>query len=164
MAVSIIQNRSLPTQKSFLISLAMVIPALLFSCSARYGSLKLDPQAQEEFESNRVPTEYKYYYYGFSSEPYVVFGIEPDYVVNSRMWREAAPDTEEFKEMIRWIWADYGYQKFGADILDPTGKKVGILYSAISQISVKFMDDNQIVVMPNSPFLWGPDGGNDWSP
>jgi hypothetical protein len=142
----------------------MVIPALLVSCSARYGSLKLDPQAEEEFESNRVPTKYKYYYYGFSTAPYVVFGIEPNYAVNSKMWREAVPDTEEFKEMIRWIWEDYGYQKFGADILDPAGKKVGILYSAISQISVKFVDDNQIVVMPNTPFLGGPDGVNDWAP
>lgn len=164
MDVAIIIKKNMPIRKSFLIWLAMVIPALLISCSARYGSLTLDQQAQEKFESNQVPTDYKYYYYGYSSEPYVVFGIEPNYVVNSKMWREASPDTAEFKELIRWVWEDYGYQKFGADILDPTGKKVGILYSAINQISVKFVDDNQIVVMPNTPFLWGPDAGNDWSP
>lgn len=164
MAVSKITNKYTLIEKLFLTSLGMVISALLFSCSARYGSLQLDTQVQEEFESNSVPKEYKYYYYGFSTAPYVIFGIEPKFVVNSKMWREAAPDTEEFKEMIRWIWEDYGYLKFGADILDPNGAKVGILYSAINQTSIKFVDDNQIVVMPNSPFLWGPDAGNDWSP
>ena len=164
MAVSKNTNKNNLIEKLFLTSLGMVISVLLFGCSARYGSLQLDTQVQEEFESNSVPKEYKYYYYGFSTAPYVIFGIEPKFVVNSKMWREAAPDTEEFKEMIRWIWEDYGYLKFGADILDPNGAKVGILYSAINQTSIKFVDDNQIVVMPNSPFLWGPDAGNDWSP
>ena len=74
------------------------------------------------------------------------------------MWRDLYPDTAEFKKMTRWIWEDYGYQKFGADILDPKGVKVGIMYTAIRQTSVKFVDNNQIVVMPNTPFLWGPDG------
>ena len=63
--------------------------------------------------------------------------------------------------MTRWIWEDYGYYKFGADILDPQGKKVGVFYSAIRETSVKFVNDNQIMVMPNTPFLWGPDDGSD---
>lgn len=157
-------NKNTLIEKSLLIGLEIIIVALLAGCSGQYGSLKLDQQVQEEFESNRVPTEYKYYYYGFSTAPYVVFGIEPHYVLNSKMWREAAPDTKEFKDMIKWIWEDYGYQKFGADILDPNGKKVGILYSAITPTSVKFVGDNQIVVMPSTPYLWGPDGAGDWAP
>jgi hypothetical protein len=157
-------NKNNPIEKILLISLAMVIMALLISCSGSYGSLKLDKQAQEEFESNRLPMEYKYYYYGFDTAPYVIFGIEPKYEIHSKMWREAAPDTKEFKEMVRWIWEDYGYKKFGADILDPNGKKVGILYSAISQTTVKFLGDNQIAVIPNTPFLWGPDGDNARTP
>jgi hypothetical protein len=157
-------NKNNLIQKLFLISQATVIVALLISCGGRYGSLQIDQQAQEAFESDRLPMEYKYYYYGFDTEPYVIFGIEPKYEIHSKMWREAAPDTKEFKEMVRWIWEDYGYHKFGADILDPNGKKVGILYSAISQTTVKFLGDNQIAVMPNTPFLWGPDGNNARTP
>ena len=66
------------------------------------------------------------------------------------------PEAPEFKEMIRWVWEDYGYYKFGADILNPQGKKVGVFYSAIRETSVKFVNSNQIMVMPNTPFLWGP--------
>jgi hypothetical protein len=134
--------------------------ALIAGCTGTYGSIKRDAGVQQAFESNQVPMDYKYYYYG-DSEPYVVIGIEPEYELNSKMWREATPDTEDFKELVRWIWEDYGYYKFGADILDPQGKKVGVFYSAIRETSVKFVNGNQIKVMPNTPFLWGPGDRSD---
>jgi len=158
MSLAAKKNKSIRTISLLLISQAMALVVLLAGCAANYGSLKRDQEVQQAFESQRVPPEYKYYYYGFSTRPYVVFGIEPAYKMNSRLWKEAAPDTAEFKEMIRWIWEDYGYYKFGADILDPTGKKVGVMYTAINETSVKFGNDNQIEVMPNLPFLGGPDG------
>ena len=138
--------------------MGIFVLALIAGCAGTYGSLKRDTGVQQAFESNQVPMDYKYYYYG-DSEPYVVIGIESKYEMGSKMWREVTPDTEDFKEMIRWIWEDYGYYKFGADILDPQGKKMGIFYSSIRGTSVKFMNGNQIMVMPNKPFLWGPEGG-----
>ena len=104
------------------IGLVIITLTLIAGCTANYGSLKLDAQVQQAFESNQVPKNYKYYYYG-DSEPYVIFGIEPEYEMDSYMWRDVSPDTAEFKEMTRWIWEDYGYYKFGADILDPKGVK-----------------------------------------
>jgi len=140
------------------IGLVIISLTLIGGCTANYGSLKRDAQVQQAFESNQVPKNYKYYYYG-DSEPYVIFGIESKYEMDSHMWREVSPDTAEFKEMTRWLWEDYGNDKFGADILDPQGVKVGIMYTAIRGTSVKFVGDNQIVVMPNTPFLWGPEAG-----
>jgi hypothetical protein len=139
------------------IGIVIITLTLIVGCSANYGSLKRDAEVQQAFESNQVPMDYKYYYYA-DSEPYVIFGIEPKYEMDSRMWRDISPDTAEFKEMTRWIWEDYGYIKFGADILDPNGVKVGIMYTAIRETIVKFVGDNQIVVIPHTPFLWGPDG------
>ena len=137
--------------------IGIIVLTLIAGCAGTYGSLKRDAEVQQAFESNQVPKEYKYYYYGFDTRPYAIFGIEPKYEMNSNMWREATPDTDDFKEMVRWIWEDYGYYKFGADILDPQGKKVGVFYSAIRETSLKFVNDNQIMVMPNTPFLWGPE-------
>jgi hypothetical protein len=144
----------------FPLLMGIFVLALIAGCAGTYGSLKRDTEVQQAFETNKVPMGYKYYYYG-DSEPYVVIGIEPEYEMDSKMWREVTPDTEDFKEMIRWIWEDYGYYKFGADILDPQGKKMGIFYSSIRGTSVKFMNGNQIMVMPNTPFLWGPGDGSD---
>ena len=137
----------------------IAVLALFAGCAGNYGSLKRDAEVKQAFESNQVPREYKYYYYG-DSEPYVIFGIEPKYEMDSRMWRDTAPDTAEFKEAIRFMWEDYGYYRFGADILDPNGNKVGILYSSIRETAVKFVGDNQVVVMPHTPFLWGPTAGS----
>jgi len=141
----------------FLLLTSIFAPTLIAGCAGTYGSLKRDAEVQQAFETNQVPGDYIYYYYGFDTQPYVIFGIEPKYEMNSKMWREVTPDTDDFKEMVRWIWEDYGYYKFGADIMDPLGKKVGVFYSAISQTSVKFVNNNQIMVMPNTPFLWGPE-------
>ena len=140
------------------IGIVIIALTLIAGCAANYGSLKQDADVQQAFESNQVPMNYKYYYYG-DSEPYVIFGIEPKYEMDSNMWRDVSPDTAEFKEMTRWVWEDYGYYKFGAKILDQNGVQIGIMYTAIRQTSVKFVGDNQIVVMPNTPFLWGPDTG-----
>ena len=151
-------NRYKSLDNFMAIGMVIIILTLIAGCSANYGSLKQDAEVQQAFESNQVPMDYKYYYYG-DSEPYVIFGIEPKYEMDSRMWRDVSPDTAEFKEMTRWIWEDYGYIKFGADILDPNGVTVGIMYTAIRETSVKFVGDNQIVVIPNTPFLWGPEAG-----
>ena len=140
------------------IVIVIITLALIAGCTANFGRLKRNADVQQAFESYQVPMEYKYYYFA-DSEPYVVFGIEPKYEMDSHMWLDISPDTAEFKEMTRWIWEDYGYTKFGADILDPNGVKVGIMYTAIRETSVKFVGDNQIMVMPDKPYLWGPDGG-----
>ena len=140
------------------IASALIILSLVVGCSGKFGSLKQDVEVQQAFESNQVPMDYKYYHFS-DSEPYVIFGIEPKYSMDSKMWRDASPDTAEFAEMVRFIWEDYGYFKFGANILDPRGNKVGIMYTAIRETSVKFVGDNEIIVMPNKPFLWGPEGG-----
>ena len=141
-----------------IIGIFLTINLLAVGCSSKYGRLRHDVEVQSAFETNRVPMDYQYYYYG-DSEPYVIFGIEPKYEMNSRMWRNVSPDTPEFREMIRFLWEDYNYYRFGADILDPGGQKVGIMYTAIRETTVKFGANNQIEVMPNSPFLWGPVAG-----
>jgi len=137
-------------------ALGIIFLTLVVGCSGKYGSYKRDTGVKQAFETNQVPTEYKYFYYGFDTRPYVIFGIEPKYEMNSKMWKEVSADTSEFKNITRWVWEDYGYYKFGADILDPNGNKVGVLYTAIRETTLKFGDNNQISVIPNSPFLWGP--------
>jgi hypothetical protein len=138
--------------------LMVILTLTSTGCTSKYGQLKHNAEVQQAFELNQVPRDYKYFHYS-DSEPYVILGLIPSYSMESTMWREAYSDTEEFKEMVRWIWEDYGYYKFGADILDPKGTKVGIMYTAIRETSVKFVGDNQIVVMPHTPFLWGPEAG-----
>ena len=87
-----------------------------------------------------------------------IVGIDRDYHMQSRVWREVDHDTEQFKKMIFWVWDDI-YVPFylsGAYITDPSGEKIGIWYSGIWYAAVRFEENKRIVIMPDTPFLGGP--------
>ena len=138
----------------------ILIPALIGGCMASYGNYARDPEIFDAFNNDQVPLNYNYYYYHSGSFPIAVIGIEKIYNVHSKMWRNVEPGTEEFKDLIQWIWEDYGYSRFAARINDPTGKQVGIMYTSIREVAIKFTDDGRILVIPHSPFLWGPDANS----
>ena len=138
----------------------ILILILMGGCMGSYGSYNQDSEVMEAFNNQRVPPDYRYYYYHSGSEPIAVIGVEKKYDAGSRMWREVDPDTEQFKDMIRWIWGDYGYNSFAARINDPSGQQVGIMFTSVREVTIKFAGGNRIVVMPNTPFLWGPSAGS----
>ena len=126
-------------------------------CSGRYGSFQRDKEVYHAFENNQVNPDYKYFANSQHPETPAIVGIDPQYKFESKFWREIDSDTEDFKTSVLRIWEDYGFYKYGANILDPTGKKMGIYYSAVDIKAIKFSEDNKIEIMINTPFLWGPD-------
>jgi hypothetical protein len=134
--------------------------ALLAGCSGMYGSYRRDAEIYQSFRTNQVNGNYTYYYNGVGNQVYAIIGIEHKYQIHSKFWREVKPNTEEFNRLTNRIWADYGYRTYGADLLDPAGNKIGIVYTSIYEVAVKFLGDNLIEVMLGTPYLWGPgDGG-----
>ena len=142
-------------------SFTLITAAVLFfsGCSGMYGSYKRDAEIYQAFQSGQVDRNYTYYYNGVGNQVYAIIGIEPKYQIHSKFWREVKPDTEEFKKLTGQIWEDYGYRTYGADILDPAGIKIGIVYTSIYEVVTKFLGDNQIEVMLGTPYLWGPGNG-----
>ena len=121
-------------------------------CSGSYGSLQRDPQVTKAFDDNAVNPEYQYFYYGRSNQPYVIVGIDRSYYMKSRMWREVEPNSDQFKEMVYWIWTDILYAPYygkGAHILDPEGNRVGLWYSHFWWAAIRFSEDNRIEIMPD---------------
>jgi hypothetical protein len=133
----------------------------LVACSGKYGNFQRDKEVYYTFENNQVSSEYKYFSNHQHNVTYAVVGIDPIYKLESKFWREVEPDTEEFEKLVSRIWEDYGYYKYGANILDPTGNKAGIYYSAVYIKTIKFMEDNRIEVIINTPYLWGPEDPGD---
>jgi hypothetical protein len=123
-------------------------------CMGSYGNYNRDPEVYDEFVSDRVPMDYRYYYYHSGSHPIAVIGVEKKYDAGSRVWREVDPNTEKFRELIKWMWEDINYHVYAARINDPSGQQVGIMYTSIRVVAIKFPGDNRIVVMPHTPFLW----------
>jgi len=141
--------------------LCILLLTVFVGCFANYGRYTRDSEVFQAFNTDQVPMDYRYYYYHSGSEPIAVIGVEKKYDAGSKMWREVEPDTEKFKNLIYWIWEDFGYSRFGAQINDPSGKQVGIIYTSVREVAFKFTDDNRIVVMPNTPFLWGEVGQDE---
>jgi hypothetical protein len=132
------------------------IISVLSGCLENYGRLNRNPELQNAFETNRVPADYNYFFYGVRSRPYAVMGINSDYNLRSRIWRAVEPATEEFKHMTYWIWEDYGYYPYGAYILDSEGRRIGIWYSSVWFAAVKVEQGTKTIeVMPHI-FLGGP--------
>ena len=137
----------------------LFVVAVSSGCSGMYGSYKRDAEIYQSFQSNQVNRSYTYYYNGVGNQVYAIIGIESKYQIQSKFWREVEPDTDTFKKLTGQIWEDYGYRTYGADLLDPAGKKIGIVYTSIYDVAVKFLKNNQLEVLLGTPYLWGPGNG-----
>lgn len=135
---------------------ALFAATMLNGCLENYGRIQRNPELTQAFQSYKVEPDYKYYYYGQTNYPYAIIGIDPAYQLTSKVWREIDPETEQFKNMVYWVWGgDYYSPISGANILSPTGEKVGIWYSSIWFVAIRFEENNRIAVMPDTPFIRG---------
>jgi len=151
-----IRIKSIKSQIGWLLQAgaSILFLTLVAGCMGSYGNYNRDSEVFEACNNSQVPLDYRYYYYHSGSYPIAVIGVEKKYDAGSRMWKTVEPNTEQFKEMIDWIWEDIGYYPYAARINDPTGNQVGIIYTSVREVAIKFTDDNRIVVMPHTPFLW----------
>lgn len=127
-----------------------------FTGCDNYGKLQHDPSLTKTFQNYQVDEGYTYYYLGRNNIPYAIAGIDPRYTLKSEFWQPIEPKTEQFKIMINWIWADYNYEPYGAYIIGPDGKKVGIFYSSIDRVAI-YIDkaDKTVSLIPDTPYLRG---------
>ena len=150
-----------------ILGFCLLVAATLSGCLGTYGKLHWDPQVTIAFQSYEVQKDFKYYYYGVGNRTFAIAGISPDYVMESRMWREVQQEPEAFKNLISRAWENSYYKPYdprGAYILSPEGKQVGVWYSSLRFVTVKFGENNRIILIPDTPFLGGPEadsgGGN----
>ena len=148
-----------------LLGCVVLFTAVTFSgCFGTYGKLHWDPQVTTAFQNHDFQQDYNYYYYGVGNRTFAIAGISPDYHMESRMWRDVQEDTQEFKDLVSRAWENYFYKPYdpqGAQILGTEGQQVGIWYSSLRYVTVKFAENNRIILMPDTPFLGGPEADAD---
>ena len=149
-----LQQSKSSTCRALQAAACILLLTIIGGCMGSYGNYNRDSEVFEAFTNDRVPMDYRYYYYHSGSHPIAVIGVEKKYDAGSRMWRDVDPDTEKFRELIKWVWEDARYYRYAARINDPSGQQVGIMYTSIREVTIKFPGDNRIVVIPHTPFLW----------
>lgn len=140
--------------------LAFITLVMLGGCLGTFGKLHWDSQVTSAFKAHDVQKDFNYYWYGVGNRTFAIAGISEDYHMESKMWREVQVNTQEFKDLISRAWYNDAYHPHeakGAHILNPEGKQVGIWYSSLRFVAVKFSENNRIHLMPDTPFLGGPE-------
>jgi len=137
-----------------ILSCWIIMLAHIGCSSANYGKLKSDSEIARIFEAYQVLPDHKYYFRGTFNSPLAVAGIDQDYELNSRLWTEVNPQSEDFRTLIRNIsFQGTGsiVQPWGFIILDKAGNRVGVWYSAIRAARVEINENGQIVDLAPLP-------------
>ena len=133
----------------------MILSVSTIGCD-NYGKLRRDKELTQAFEKHTLPNGFTYFYFGRDNMPYAIIGIGSEYTLKSELWKAVDFQTERFKKMVAWIWIDHNYTPYGAYMLGPGGKEVGIWYSSINHATVDVNETQKtIVVIPDKPFLRG---------
>jgi len=130
-----------------LMAALMIIPG----CMADYGSLKGDPALTDVFLNEEALPDYDYYYNGRANVPYAVVGIDPQYEFQDRVWHRIETRADVVKKAVNIRAVDREWIQ-GAEIVDPSGKRIGIWFSWYRHTTVKFGSENKVwVYSPYSP-------------
>ncbi|MBT8366673.1 MAG: hypothetical protein KJP23_18435, partial [Deltaproteobacteria bacterium] len=155
-----ISSKIMMKRAYFMTGLCCLMAFIFSGCFENYGRLHWDPQVTATFENHDIQPGFNYYYYGVGNQTYAVAGISTELSLKSTIWREIPQDTGEFKILISRAWENYAYKPYdpqGAHILNPEGNRVGLWYSSLRFVAIKFDENNRIQLMPETPFLGGPE-------
>ena len=146
-------------------STGLLIMIFLAGCSQNYGRIQWDENVTQAFQNNQIEPDYNFYQYTVGTRVFAIVGLDPELELQSNIWRELSSDTEDFSLATSRIWSNYTQlpeDPRGAIISNPIGEKVGIYFSSIRFVSIKFQPNNRVMVMlDTTPITGGPDNRRD---
>lgn len=129
-----------------LIAALIIIPG----CMADYGQLKGDPALTDMFQDMDALPDYNYYYNGRANVPYALVGIDPQYEFQDRVWHRIESRADVVKKVTNMRSFDRVWSQ-GAEIVDPSGNRLGIWFSYYRHTTVKVGPGNKVAVY--SPYV-----------
>lgn len=130
-------------------SLWVILLAALIGCAAsNYGRLTSNPDVTQAFQNHQVLPNHTYYYRGSHSRPFVVAGIQKDFVLDSPLWVEIDTQSKDFRTLIDRVslqGTGNTVQPWGFTIIDSTGREIGVWYSAIRAAAIDVDENGRIV-------------------
>ena len=127
------------------IVLTIVALLILPGCMGSYGRLKSNPELTDAFKNQLELPDYNYYYCGRARMPYAVVGLDPEYEFQSKTWQKIETRDDVYKKAAGVLAWNPSWSK-GADVLDPSGKRIGIWFSYYRSTAVKVGPGNKVAV------------------
>ncbi len=154
--------RNKTTAKSiFMFSTGLLILLFIAGCSQNFGRIHWDENVTQAFQNNQVAPDYNFYQYTVGMRVFAIVGLDPELELQSNIWRELSSDPEDFSLATSRIWSNYTQlpdDPRGAIIRNPSGEDVGVYFSSIRFVSIKFQPNNRVMVMlDTTPITGGPD-------
>jgi hypothetical protein len=134
----------------FLMSVFFVI--LIISCAGMsYSGLRMSGEVNNLFESYQVLEDYNYYYSGPDARPHAILGVHKDYTLRSNLWKPVDLTPDQLRLWVNMMTDHKGtaLRTYGARVVAPDEREIGIWYSPWSQTAVRLEDDGQVII--NTP-------------
>ncbi|WP_419660751.1 uncharacterized protein Dvar_11560 [Desulfosarcina variabilis str. Montpellier] len=129
------------------ITVVAVLITILVSaaCTTNYGRLSVASEVARDFQTGVIQPDFQYYYSGRENIPYAIIGIDRKYSVPSRYWIPIQPDADQLRKMSGNIFQKVRVDPYGAVIMGPDGKKIGVWYSNVYNYTVRVDQQAQTV-------------------
>jgi hypothetical protein len=130
------------------ISIVMMLGIVMGCSASNYGRLESNSEVTQAFQTYHILPDHTYYYRGTASRPFVVAGIHKNFTLDSPLWVEIDPQSEDFRTLIDRVslqGTGSTTQPWGFTILDKSGRNVGVWYSAIRAAAVDVDENGRIV-------------------
>ena len=154
-----------------LLAFSLFIPSCASNSTKNNDSVATDDDIKAMFENYEYDLKYNYFYTlgRWSRSPAAILGINKDYVLVKESnpsdftnWQQFEPGNEKLKELVAAMDKPMAnnYSSAGFIFYAPGGEhQIGIMYYSIrfgsNKPEIRFKDENQLVVRPNS----GPGAG-----
>jgi hypothetical protein len=137
---------------------ALIIPS--YACASNYGKTKRSSEITQSFKNYEVLPGYTYYHNGWENNPYAIVGIRSDFslVSTKNLWKQIdtdSTDSPSIQRLVDAIFEDFQFYPYGSYMVAPNGTEIGILYSSISNVAIKMMDENSVMIIFEPVYLWG---------
>jgi hypothetical protein len=147
----------------FTLLTSIIALSLLTGCvttDGNYGTTKRDRDLDNMFLRYEVLPDHNYYTTGGYDKPDAILALHKDYELdNTKTYWRLIPNVD-YAQMRKWIDTiapeqDYRYSNayFAAYILDPEGKRIGAWYAIDPHATVKFLEENKVLVHTPTPDL-----------
>ncbi|MGL1931180.1 MAG: hypothetical protein OCC45_05415 [Desulfotalea sp.] len=129
--------------------LSLVTLLMVTSCASdgSYGKLVQSNDVQQAFVYAKMPATYNYYYNGPENNLVAIVGLDKDIVLTSKYWHPIDLTEERMKNIYSTIQSEWftsgnrpkdGNLSAGANLFDPAGKQVGVLFTKYRRVVVRF--------------------------